>query len=70
MSELKPCPFKHADGDVVLTIFDRYGSHIGAYKKGEKLFDGERLRVVCGICDALGPVAYKANEAKKLWNQR
>ena len=39
--ELKPCPFKHADGDVALTIFDGFRSHIGPYKKGDKLYKGE-----------------------------
>lgn len=68
--ELKPCPFKHADGDVVLTIFDRYDSHIGPYKKGERLFNGENVRVACEICEARGPIAFNARDATKEWNRR
>lgn len=70
MNELEPCPFKHGANELVLTIFDRYGSHIGPYRKGEKLFDGELIRVVCNICDAHGPWGDKPSDAVKLWNKR
>lgn len=69
MSELKWCPFCGSN-ELTLTIFDRYGSHIGPYKNGEKLFAGEQMRVVCEICDAFGPIADKAAGAVKLWNKR
>ncbi len=68
--ELKPCPFKHLAGDVILTIFDKYDSHIGPYKKGEKLFAGERIRAICEICDSRGPVAFTAKDAATEWNGR
>lgn len=68
--ELKPCPFKHADGDVVLTIFDSFRSHVGPYKKGEKLYKGEYIQAVCEFCDARGPIALTARDAAKEWNRR
>lgn len=68
--ELKPCPFKHKDGEVKLTIYDAYNSHIGTYIDGEEIYKYEHIRVVCQLCDARGPIAYKAKEAIKLWNAR